>query len=316
MSSEKIKIIYQQSKTTDKVDFIGPIVFILLILSVFGYLYTNVQRKLLHMSWSEQKCNPRYLFFSGFLDPFNKNPWVKTQDNFQKCVSSNIYKDPSLTRVIKENESKILKHENEMKQNLEIGKKYVGTVNEKWDETKDKKQQDIFDVKTTNMNNFEEQETLYQEVLIKTSQMFHLLGSVVRYIQGVLIYNVSNYKNGINEKDGLNNKEGLTIEKRHDYFMSKYDNIYKDYSDAYHKLNIQDYHGGINSARNAIEGYNALNDELNEFMNAHYSDVISITESCYQLKYNMDDQTCTRLFPNLNQQFIDYYPTLKKIINT
>lgn len=304
MSSEKIKIIYQQTKTTNKVDFIGPIVFILLILSVFGYLYTNVQRKLLHLSWSEQKCNPRYLFFSGFLDPFNKNPWVKTQQNFEKCVSSNIYKDPTLTRVIKENESKILQHENEMKQNLEIGKKYVGVVNEKWDETKDKKQQDIMDVNTTNMNNFEKQEMLHQEVLIKTSQMFHVLGSIVRYIQGLLIYNVSNYK------------QELTIDQRHDYYMTKYDAIYADYTGAFQKLNNADYHGAINSARNAIERYNALNDELNEFMNAHYSDIQSITESCYQLKYNMDDQTCSRIFPNLNQQLVDYYPTLSKIIKS
>jgi hypothetical protein len=306
MSAEKIKIIYQESKSSYSANFILPIVFILLILSVFGYLYANIQRKLMHMSWSEQKCNPRFLFFSGFLDPMNKNPWVTTQDNFQKCVSTNIYKDPALSRVIKHNEDLIQKHENEIKQNLEVGKKYVNAMNNEWNSIKDKQDQNLMDVQTTNESIFEKNDVLYEEILLKTSQMFHLLSSIIRYIQGILVYKVTSYK------------KNLSIDQQHEYFMGRYIQIYENYSKAYN-LVTKDNNAAINHARIAIEDYTALNKELDDFMSVHMKDITSITEICYQLEYNMDDRTCSTLFrdktvedtSHINQDWIDHYPMMK-----
>jgi len=301
MSTEKIKLIYQQNQTP-KSDWITPVVFILLILSVFGYLYSNIQRKLMHMNWSEQKCNPRYLFFSGFLDPFNKNPWATTQDNFQRCVATNIYKDPSLSRVIQNNQYKIVKHKNEMKNNLVTSKQFVDTVHQGWEGNQEKSQEDLIDANTKSEAVFQTQEALYQQILLKTAQMFHTISSIVRYIQGILVFNLSN------------TKESLAIDVKHDYFMKEYEKIYNDnYAQAYAELSKRHPEQAINHARDAIENFNALNQELEKFMEDHYQDIQTITEGCYQLKYNMDDgQTCPLLFPNINQPFIDIYPKLKR----
>jgi len=303
MSEREIHVIYQQSKDTSA-GFILPIVFILVVLSSFGYLYAKIQRKLMHISWSEQKCNPRYLFFSGFLDPLDKNPFQTTQDNFQKCVATNIYKDPGLTRVIKHNEELMTQHQNEMKKNLETATTYVNAVNNEWNNTAEGRDQDIIDVQTTNDSIFEHHDVLYEEILLKTTQMFHLLSSAVRYIQGIMSYKVSNYK------------LGLGVDNVHDSFMTQYDAIYNTgYVVAYQQLSEGDYTDAINTARTAIVNYNDLSQQLDNYMSDHFEDIQSITESCYHLKYNMDDQTCSRIFPRINQSYVDFYPTIMKAIN-
>jgi hypothetical protein len=303
MSTEKINLIYKESPSNQSVSYLTPILFILIVLSLFGYLYSNIQRKMMHIHLSEQKCNPRYLFFSGFLDPLNKNPWVTTQDNFQKCVSTNIYKDPALNRAIKTNQSRIKKHKDEMTQNLSIGDKYSKTVKKGWENLKETTQNEVTDVENEIPELFDKNTSLYEQILLKSSQMFHMFASIVRYLQGVLIYNASNSKTKLN------------IDENHDYFMSRYSLIYKDYTEAYDKLNENELRGAINSARDAIEKYNALNQELEDFMNAHYKDIQKITENCYHLKYNLDDPTCSVLFPKLNQQFVDFYPMIKQATN-
>jgi hypothetical protein len=304
MSTDKIKLIYKESQSSHTSSFIFPIVFILLVVSVFSYLYANIQRKIMHLSWSQQKCNPRYLFFSGFLDPFNKNPWVTTQDNFQKCVSTNIYKDPSLTRVINHNEKTIQKHQDEMKQNLEVSKIYVNALNNEWKETNDQHAKDFLEVENENEKIFDQNNVLYDDILYKTSQMFHVLSSIIRYIQGILLFRVSNYK------------KNLSIDEQHEYFMTKYIQIYKDYSKAYDLLRTDDSISAINTARTAIEDYHALNKELQDFMEVHYKDINSITEMCYQLQYNMDDTRCLTLFKQINTDWIDHYPMLKHSLKT
>lgn len=300
MSTEKIKQIYKESHSNHSVSYLTPILFILIVFSIFGYLYSTIQRKMMHITWSGQKCNPRYLFFSGFLDPLNKNPWVTTQDNFQKCVSTNIYKDPALYREIRTNQSRFKKHKNEMKQNLSIGEKYSNSMKKGWESLKETTENAMTGVQNLIPGLFDKNNNLYNQILLKSSQMFHMLASIIRYLQGVLIYNASNSKTTLN------------IDKKHAYFMKNYDLIYKDYVEAYDKLSENNLRGAINSARDAIEQYNALNEELEDFMNAHYKDIQKITENCYHLKYNLDDATCSILFPNLNQQFVDFYPMIKQ----
>jgi len=282
---------------------ITPTLFILLILSIFGYLYANVQRKLMHLSWSDQKCNPRYLFFSGLLDPWNKNPWISTQDNFNRCVSTNIYKDPAMTKEIKNNHSNILKHQNETRQNLLLSDRYVKSVNKKWEDIQNNTQHKIYEANTANENVFEEQGVLYKQILMRTSQMYHVLSSIARYIQGILLYTLST------------RKTKLGIEDKHMYFMKKYDKIYQDYSEAYRliSLKVPDYPRAINHARTAIEDYTILNQELEDYMKEHYQDVYSITEGCYQLKNNLEDDSCNLIFPNLDPRRIATYPNLAEI---
>jgi hypothetical protein len=302
MSSEKIKLIYEKNRTVKGSDVLTPILFIILVFSLFSHLYTTVQKKLLQANWDEQKCNPRYLFFSGFLNPLDKNPWSTSLSNFQKCVANNIYKDKALTKDINQNRNYIKKTNIDLNKTKETSKKIIHEINEKWTNILENKQTDLNELSMDKNELFEQQGTLYKEVAKKSVQLFNVIKSVIVYIQGILVYKVSNYK------------EKLNIDKVHSDFMTKYQLNYEKYKRAYESLDNRDWFDAINTARDAIKTYNDMTKEVDDFMATNAHMIFSITESCYQLKYNMGNDTCNTVLPNLNQDLIDYYPILKTII--
>ena len=302
MSSEKIKLIYQHNRTSKGSDMIMPIFLILLVFSIFSYLYTNVQRQLLKTNFDERKCNPRYLFFSGFLNPLDKNPWETTKSNFQKCVSSNTYKDPKLSRDIKQNEFYIKKNSEETKKNLKESKKYTAEIKEQWTNIVDMKQLDLNAVELDKNRIFDKQGVTYNEVAKKSTQLFHVLRSVLIYIQNILMFKLNYYK------------KTLSIDQTHSRMMNDYKTTYAIYKDAFAKLDSQNYVASMNAAREAVDSYNALTKELEEFTEKNMVYIAHISEGCYQLKYNMDNPSCGTLFPNLNNELIDYYPKLSSIL--
>jgi ABC-type multidrug transport system fused ATPase/permease subunit len=299
MSSESIKLIYKEAKTNG-VDYLGPLLLIFLVVSVFGYLYTDTQKKMMNMSYTEQKCNPRYLFFSGFLNPLHKDPWSTTQTNFDRCVATYVYKDPQLSKEIKRNQRYIKQHDEEIKQHLSKSTKGVEEIREQWEEVKEKKDMEIQKYKSESGSIFEVQGYMHGTVSEKTTQMFQVIKSTILYIQGILVYRVSKHK------------EDLAIDKKHDEFMNRYAAIYLKYKSAFDSLDKREWTNSINQARDAIRDYHNLNNELNKFMTDHYYQIEDITESCYHLKYNLEDYACEeKIFPNIMKPLIDYFPILK-----
>lgn len=300
MSSESIKEIYKEAKSKG-IDYIAPLLMLFLVFSLFSYLYIDTQKKMLHVSWTEQKCNPRYLFFSGFLNPLYKDPWSTTQTNFNRCVATSVYKDPNLTKEIKRNERYIKLHDGEIKQNLSAGENGVEDIRKKWKETKEKKDSEIITSNSDALRIFEKQGYMHKTLAEKTSQMFNVLKSTIIYIQSILLYRVSRHKTD------------LAIDRRHDEFMGKYAAIYKIYGSAFESIDKKEWTSAVNKARDAIREYNTLNKELNEFMNEHFYQIADISESCYHLKYTLEDDSCEeKIFPNITKPLIDYFPILKK----
>jgi ABC-type multidrug transport system fused ATPase/permease subunit len=299
MSSESIKLIYKEARTKG-VDYLGPFLLIFLVVSVFGYLYTDTQKKLMNVAYTEQKCNPRYLFFSGFLNPLHKDPWSTTQTNFDRCVATYVYKDPQLSKEIKRNQRYIKQHDGEMKQNLSKTTIGLDEIHKQWEDVKEKKDKEVQRYKSEANGIFEKQGYMHGTLADKTTQMFQVIKSVILYIQGILVYRVSKHK------------EDLAIDKRHDEFMGRYAAIYIKYKAAFESLDKKEWTNSINHARDAMRDYQKLDIELNEFMTDHYYQIEDITESCYHLKYNLDDDACEeQIFPNITKPLIDYFPILK-----
>ena len=294
--SDSITKIYQQNQSQNS--FIVPFFFILAVLSVFGYLYANARRKLLQLSWDDNKCNPRYLFFSGFMNPLQKDPWGETETNFKRCVASNIYKDPVLDKEIKKNRLKIQERDKEMKENLGTGKGIVQGIKQQWEAIMEG---GLLDLQVTNADNtriFEKQGMLHEKVAKKTTQVFQVMKSVLFYIQGILVLRMGEEKTKLN------------IDARHDAYMTRYMKIHEDYNAAYDKLKKGEYNVAIFHARKAIEAYKELNDDLDKFMNSNYKSIKDITQGCYQLRYNMENESCGIIFPNINRGMVDYYATI------
>ena len=299
MSSKNIEFIYDNASKKD-VDFITPTLVILIVVSLFGYLYTNAQNKLLQLTWNSQKCNPRYVFFSGFLNPMYKDPVKASETNFNRCVATAMYKDPHLTKEIKRNENYIKKNSNEMKENLKKGTDAVEEIHDKWDEMKDKLDMEVQMLKSDAGGIFEKQGYMHNEFAGKVMQIFNVLKAVMVYIQGILLYRVSQ------------NKRTLDINKRHEDYMNRYDANYRKYKQAFEFLDKEEWNKSMNTARDAINEFNAMNLELSEFMRDNEFRMTDINKNCYHLKYDLEDNSCETMFPNLLDT-VAFQPFLRNI---
>jgi len=299
MSSETIKKIYLNAKTKE-VDYITPILFICIVCSAFGYLYTNTQNKLLHLTWNNQKCNPKYVFFSGFLNPLYKDPWKSTATNFNRCVATSMYKDAELSKNIKRNQRYIKKHNQEIQQNLSESREGIEDIRNKWEDLKEKLDMDVRKLKSEAGGIFEKQGTIHNVFAEKMTQMFKVVQSVAIYIQGILLFRISHHK------------EKLDMVQRHNNYMASYANTYNKYKQAFTYLDQKNWNGSINTARDAIAEFDALTRDLKEFMEANEHRISDINKSCYHLKNDLDDKSCTNLFPNLLDT-VEYQPILTNI---
>ena len=301
MSTEKIKIIYEENKGNRGADLFTPFLFILITVSIFSQLYTTVQRQLLHKKIDDKKCSPKYLFFSGFLNPLNKDPISTTQSNFTKCVAKNIYQDAELSRDIKKNEYLIKKNKMNLEETLNDGKTIIRDIKGEWTQALQSKQNDLNKVSEDKDKLFRQQETLYEEVSRKTTQLFNVIQAIIIYVGGILQLKVSEHKTT------------LKIDLTHNSFMQRYMANFTKYNKSYDSLRDEDWRTAINVAREAIVEYENMTEEIDDFMKKNAYIVGEITSNCYQLKYNMDNDSCGTVFPNINQELIAHYPYLKTI---
>ena len=95
--------------------------------------------------------------------------------------------------------------------------------------------------------------------------------------------------------------------------MALYDANLKKYNASYDALNEKKWVNAINEARDAIQVYEDMTQEIEVFMKKNSYVVYSITENCYQLKYNMDNDSCSTVFPNLNKEMVAHFPFIKTI---
>jgi len=302
MSAEKIKLIYLKNKGNKGADTFTPMVVILIVASIFSQLYTNVQRQLLQTNIDERKCNPRFIFFSGFLNPFERDPITTTHTNFQKCVARNVYKDQTLLRDINKNNYYIKKNKMNIESTMDSGRSSVRDIREKWSKALASKQDDLNEIKRQKDLLFENQGTMYDDIATTSSKLFHVLKSILVYIENIIQIQVSDHKKELN------------IETLHNKIISLYEANHRKYMSSYDALKTYNWTRAINDARDAIQVYEDMTEEIDVYMKKNAYIVSSITENCYQLKYNMDNDSCSTVFPNLNKEMVAHYPLLKTIL--
>jgi chromosome segregation ATPase len=223
----------------------------------------------------------------------------ETQRNFDRCVASSIYKDPSLSREIKTNEEYINKNKKEIKDNASKGVNALDDMKEKWEKDIDEKDMKVQNIKSDVSSIFSKQNYIHSEVANATLKMFKVLQNILIYIKDIVMFKISRAKNNLN------------MNKTHLEYMDEYKDAYVDYDKAYDNLKKMDYVTAINSARKSIKKFEELSKKLDKFMDDHYVDIVEMTDGCYNLEYNLSDKSCDTLFPTLNRDIINYYPLIK-----
>lgn len=283
--SEKIQKIYAQPNQTSTMI---PFILFLIVLSLFGSLYANVQRKLLHQSGEGESCNPRYVFFSGFLNPFQKDPWGATEKNFQKCVTTHMYRDPGLTKQIALNRTNIQTQKKTIGENFKLGYDNVQEVKQSWKNDEKKSVAGLSGVEGEMDQVFTSQYTLHAELVKKMRQLYYVIDAILKYIQTVLQIRVGE------------EKMTLSIESKHNSYMERYNAIHQDYLAANSEYAKGNYRVAVQKAQSAIEKYNKIEAELDLFMKDHSRTRTYITRGCYRLKNTFKNEKCNEIFPHLD----------------
>jgi len=276
----QIKEIYDQGTPMS----FSPFFIAIVIVSMYGTLYANVQGKLVQ---EDATCNPRYVFFSGLLNPFQKDPWGETEKNFKKCIRTNMYKDPSLSKEIRNNLVNIQERQREIIQNQLRGKQSVKELKRQWKETEDRGKASIDELNLETDEVFSSQDTQHGDFAKSTTQLIHLFNYLITYLSNIVWIRLG-------EK-----KRILSIEERHKVYMKRYREIYEDYKASYDALNRGDHTFAINKAQKAITAYTKLGADIDTFMNDHSTTRAYITNGCNQLKQAMNNEKCSVIFPYL-----------------
>lgn len=282
--SEKIKAIYAHLKPAPP---ILPFLLLLVVVSVLGSLYASVQRKLLHQAEEEDPCNPRYVFFSGLLNPFQKDPWGETEKKFKRCISTHMYRDPVQSKTIQENRKNIQDREKEIQSTFQsrfndLSQNYVDWYNYKKDTT-----ENITDKDAQIDSIFKYQYTLHEEMTKNMVQLYYIMDAILKYIYTVITVRLSK------------EKVTLSIDARHEDYMERYKAIYQEYADAIQQYKSQKYPSAYQKAQSATQRFDALREEIRLFRADHQKSRQSIQRGCHRMdKVFGEPGHCDGIFPS------------------
>ncbi len=290
--SEKIQEIYLPSKSSGAV---VPILMFLVILSILGTLYANVQRKLLRQEEKEHPCNPRYVFFSGLLNPFQKDPWGATERNFRRCVTTHMYRDRELAQVMKDQSKEIETKRKSMDLLYRDRENRVKTTKEDWEKSLQQAQQAKGDTTQSIDHVFTSQYTLHEDVKKKTSQVYYVLDAIFKYIYTVMTYQINR------------EKLELSIETRHKAYMDRYVAIYAIYKEAHDLYRAARYSESRVKADMATRAYKTLTDELYQFRSDQVKSRHVIQKGCRRIGRAFNKpQYCNAIFPYYKEDVLAF----------
>jgi len=282
--SEKIRSIYENVKPSGP---IIPFLLFLVIISVIGTLYASVQRKLLHQEEEEDPCNPRYVFFSGLLNPFQKDPWGETEKKFKRCISTHMYRDPAQSKKIQENRKLIQDREKEIQSTIQSRSIDLSKTNEEWQNIKNNATNGIEDKDESIDAVFTSQYTLHEEITKNMVQLYYIVDSILKYIYSVITVRLSK------------EKVTLSIDARHEEYVERYKAIYQEYADAIQQYKSQKYPSAYQKAQSATQRFDALREEIRLFRSDHQKSRQYIQRGCQRMDKVFDEPShCDGIFPS------------------
>ena len=119
MSNTKLKTFFEKeinfyNKYNTESDFVQILLLSLFIFGIITILYTRIFLQIDIEDWDIKKCNPRYIFYSGYIkrNP-NRNSFNSTVDNFNECVVKfNNQKDSEFSKILEQNKLEHLERTN------------------------------------------------------------------------------------------------------------------------------------------------------------------------------------------------------------
>lgn len=203
MSDTNLKTFFEKEinfydKYNTESDFVQILLLCLFIFGIITILYTRIFLQIDFEDWDIKKCNPRYIFYSGYIkrNP-NRNSFHSTVDNFNECiVKFNNQKDNEFSKILEQNKLEHLERTNNIvnthnKVSRERVLQFQNKVNEKNNE---------FKIQIENVKKSRNTNDLQNEI----NKLNDVMNDVKKYAHSYLTYAMMHFvfKYKISEEEG------------------------------------------------------------------------------------------------------------------
>tara|TARA_A100001011_G_C14321211_1_gene850750 strand:+ start:9974 stop:10777 length:804 start_codon:yes stop_codon:yes gene_type:complete len=203
MNSLSLKHFFERESSSFKKLDIGQnmmqtILLALFLLALIVILYTRLFITIEFEKWDVQKCNPKYIFYSGYIkqNP-NSSSLSSTIDNFNECiVKFNNQTDNQFSKILETNTTENLRKNDELVNNhVKISSQKALDLQRKIN----LKNQE-FQIKLENVKTLRETDGLQNEI----NKLQDIIRNIKEYAHSYLTYAMMHFafKLKISEKDG------------------------------------------------------------------------------------------------------------------
>jgi len=301
-------------------DLFGTFLLILVILVIFFYFYFKVSQTQILLDWQNQRCNPKYIFFSYYLNPIEgQDPYESIKNNFMKCIKpftsilgTKEYKD------FKNTTDTISKTTDSISRYVEDVDKDMQTKVKGWNNEYNKIDTSANNIDNDTDDQFLKQKDAFNQIRIYAQRIHDIIFAITTYIRDKLLFRVSENKQAFkiqNNNNRVYNIPNNNINGIKDYLYQNYWTISNnEYKQAFELLQqkkrqpnfspeLTDFSISMNKADEAIKKYKDLIDVIEEFDrqngprdDPHASllyDTIKSCEQLYEFEYD-----CKEILPN------------------
>jgi hypothetical protein len=228
--------------------------FIFLFIIMFIYFFIDINRKNILLDWENNRCNPKYMFISGYIKNDTDNNIQYTYDNFIDCVNKNEYIQQS-KQIIRSTDNKmndavnsIYKNEititdNVSNNNDNLSSNYLLLENNK----------NIMENKMDLL--YDQHKKIYNIMEMYINRTIFVIDYIFKYISNVFQYNLYNYKSQLNRNFiTLNNST-----------RSSYISTMQIIQNSFNQYNSENYNNAYSKATIAISTLQNLINDMNNF---------------------------------------------------
>jgi len=259
-------------------DLFGTLIFIFVIVVIIFYFYFKVSQTQILLDWQNQRCNPKYIFFSYYLNPVEgQNPYTSIANNFMQCIKpytsildTKEYKDFSnTTKTITKTADSVSNYVNDM--DIDAQKKIMG-----WRSTYNSVDKKANSIDDSSDEKYKEQKDVLIQIRIYAQRIHDILYSITSYVKNKLLFRVSENKKRF-KLNGNNKLPNNDINSFKDYLYGNYwaisnneyrrafDLLQQKKSRANFSHELTDFSISMNQADVAIKKYAELIQMMDDF---------------------------------------------------
>lgn len=182
--------------------FVQNLFIILSLLALIVILYTRMFFSIEFENWEIQKCNPKYIFYSGYIKPNENSGSLKsTIDNFNECiVKFNNQKDNQFSKILEKNNLELLESREIVQSHNQLSRQKVLELQKKVNSKNEE-----FRLQLENIKSSRQMGDLQNEI----NKLNDIIQDIKDYAQSYLTYAMMHFvfKHKISEIDGTTNEK-------------------------------------------------------------------------------------------------------------